>query len=708
MKKFISLILAGLMVLSIAACNQNPVDDVENPNDQQQEDVNNNEQGEEDISPEDSGEESEDSNVQTLNIHVPAEREVVSVETPEKVLKLTVSSTGDAPARNFVMKTDSVEIPSGCTLQYDVYLETAAVGMGVFDVKIHNGIFLGADSTKVDEGGYGLDVEFADISQYAYQRWYHREFPLHNDGSTVTLSTFRFSAGGLTNGCTNVCYYDNISIVDAEGNVIFAIDEDTIAETEIKTTSGISADFEIVNDPAPTLERLSADDYLYKQEIISNLTGHDSIELTYNLDDLRSLPALYVGDSDEACFFGVRGYVVVCYPEYIYLYRCDEAITEIASQKIVGNVCEKDFGLRLEINGTEIRGYFIDDMDGVEPWPEFVVGIEDMTGKTAGIMDISSRGITLKTVEYSELQVVEADSYYMNPVHEGLADPDILYYDGTYYLYGTNGPGYRVYTSPDMVNWEFSGFCMETGAWGIPDAYWAPDVEYYNGKFYMVCTVDRNLGLAVADSPLGPFEPIGELLLGFITFDGHIFIDDDGQAYLYYDSKYDGRQYGIYGAKIDLETATIDFSTETLCVFSEEVWESYGSNGGIGGNKVTEGPFILKHNGLYYLTYSGGAYDYYKYAVGYAVSESPLGTFEKYEGNPIHIGNATIHGTGHHSFVETPGGELFIVYHQHRTLTEVELRRPCIDRVRFAPTESGIDRLETYGPTTTPQPIPLG
>ena len=117
---------------------------------------------------------------------------------------------------------------------------------------------------------------------------------------------------------------------------------------------------------------------------------------------------------------------------------------------------------------------------------------------------------------------------------------------------------------------------------------------------------------------------------------------------------------------------------------------------------------MLKHNGLYYLTYSGSDYKSVNYAVGYGVSESPLGPFEKYKGNPIHIGNSAVHETAHHCFTETLDGELLIVYHQHKNVNEVELRKISIDKARFVPTESGIDRLETYGPTTTPQPMPLG
>lgn len=80
---------------------------------------------------------------------------------------------------------------------------------------------------------------------------------------------------------------------------------------------------------------------------------------------------------------------------------------------------------------------------------------------------------------------------------------------------------------------------------------------------------------------------------------------------------------------------------------------------------------------------------------------------KKYEHNPILVGNSQIHGVGYHSIVTIPeSGEMWMVYHCHNSLTQVQERKICIDRMRFSSVEGEIDRLEVYGPTVTPQPYP--
>jgi xylan 1,4-beta-xylosidase len=79
---------------------------------------------------------------------------------------------------------------------------------------------------------------------------------------------------------------------------------------------------------------------------------------------------------------------------------------------------------------------------------------------------------------------------------------------------------------------------------------------------------------------------------------------------------------------------------------------------------VTEGPFMLKHKGTYYLMYSGTGADSPNYGVGYATSKSPTGPFVKYSGNPIAHRGGNVLGPGHHCVVQGPDGKLWMVYHQ--------------------------------------------
>lgn len=280
-----------------------------------------------------------------------------------------------------------------------------------------------------------------------------------------------------------------------------------------------------------------------------------------------------------------------------------------------------------------------------------------------------------------------------NPVVEGLADPDVLYHDGVYYLYGTSyrlSQGYEVFTSTDLVNWENRGVCLDS-AWGLTRWYWAPDVEEHNGKFYMLASVDEHLGLCVADSPLGPFVPQNGFLFEK-TIDGHIFFDGD-DMYIYYVSWREGHSYGIWGCRMQADCLTPDLTTEKRVIWATEAYEKDKGN-------VTEGPYMLVKDGKYYLTYSGSHYESQDYCVCYAVADSPLGDFRKYKYNPILKGDGVrVFGAGHHCVTTMPDSEeMVIVYHTHNDKNSIHPRHISMDLLRFRETPDG-PVLECDGPT---------
>src|SRR6185437_14034712 len=102
---------------------------------------------------------------------------------------------------------------------------------------------------------------------------------------------------------------------------------------------------------------------------------------------------------------------------------------------------------------------------------------------------------------------------------------------------------------------------------------------------------------------------------------------------------------------------------ETVCISPSLKWE-----GGI----VNEGPFVLKHDGLYFLTYSAVGYMSPDYCIGYATATSPLGPWTKqHTQGPILHKTDTVSGPGHHCFIDSPDHkELFIAYHTHQFLKE--------------------------------------
>ena len=382
------------------------------------------------------------------------------------------------------------------------------------------------------------------------------------------------------------------------------------------------------------------------------------------------------------------------------------SVNEIISHAIEHLDMKQQIKLRVERAGQTLRLYFLDDLSSdIIPWPEIEISdAEDNGGTLLGYIDDG------RAASFGEIAVYGADSLYdtglsgdgpqfTNPVSDkSLADPQVIFWEGKYYLYSTSyWRGFKVYESEDLVNWTDMGVCLD-GAWDNPGGkFWAPEVSVKDGKFYMVFSNSNDLGIAVSDSPLGPFIAPEKPLLES-TIDGHLFFDDDGRVYLYYVSW--RSTYGIYGCELDPTLSSVIEGSEKLLLTASLTWEEQGE-------RIAEGPAILKHNGTYYLTYSGSHYSSKDYAVGYATCDSPLGEFEKYKGSPILSRSTTVNGTGHHSFVRVENtGELFIVYHCHRPTPEYTDRIICIDRVRFSPSKYGIDRIEIYGPTSTPQNYP--
>ena len=292
--------------------------------------------------------------------------------------------------------------------------------------------------------------------------------------------------------------------------------------------------------------------------------------------------------------------------------------------------------------------------------------------------------------------------YYQNPVLKGYADPDVLYYKGTYYLYATSSSlpvGYEVYVSKDLVNWEYGGIVMGE-IWGMKRWYWAPDIMERNGKFYMLVSVNEHLGIATANSPLGPFIPEPHYLFEK-SIDGHYFIDEDGSVYIFYVSWRPGKSYALYGLRMETDCITPIPSTDTLVISAAEEWETQKA-------PVAEAPYVLKHKGKYYLTYSGSHFESNSYAVGYATADSPLGPYKKFEGNPILSQHYKAHGPGHHCIVKSPDGQkMFILYHIHHDTDTISPRNICVDRIRFIAQKDTADRLEVYGPSVIPKPYPL-
>ena len=446
----------------------------------------------------------------------------------------------------------------------------------------------------------------------------------------------------------------------------------------------------------------------------------------------------YVPFSKSAIVFGAAksgdgyvGYAMFTSDHEVCLYEFDTTdadnvkMTRLARDTIYWPREDGKFisDIRVEKVGGIYSFYFLDDAAGIEPWPEFQFELE-AKGTLAGYADNNyedgmSDGIVISDCSKKPY----TGKTYVNPLTTSqTADPCVIYHDGVYYCYSTSaGLGYYVYSSTDLINWENRGLCIGT-VWGFETQsgyYWAPDVTEYNGKFYMVLTVDGKVGFAVADSPLGPFVPEENYILpspeqdGILVgdhtpwfIDGELFIDDDGKKYLYFNKgKYTDGPAGIYVMELCDDIVTPKYETMKRVIVPDEQWE-FGENDHKLG--TVEGSVMTKYNGKYYLTYSGSDYAQAWYGLGIAVSDSPMGDFVKIEAQPFLTYTYEALGPGHHSFFEAPNGELYIAYHVHYSTTEVHPRLLCIDRARFSTSKYGHVRVEVYaGPTSTPQPVPI-
>lgn len=303
------------------------------------------------------------------------------------------------------------------------------------------------------------------------------------------------------------------------------------------------------------------------------------------------------------------------------------------------------------------------------------------------MLNVSSKNMA--TENQTKEQHSPADSIF-------LADPTIFYNKGTYYLYGTGGKdGFLVYTSTNLKNWKGpagakNGYALLKGDAFGTSGFWAPQVFEKEGKFYMAYTANENIAIAKSDSPLGPFKQVNIKPISGSgkQIDPFVFTDDDGTKYLYHVRLGNGNR--IYVAKMKDDFSDIQPQTLQECITATAPWENTASSAW----PVTEGPTVLKHKNRYYLFYSANDFRNIDYAVGYAVATTPYGSWKKYSGNPI-ISRSNIgrNGTGHGDFIKDKKGNLYYIFHTHRSNKQVAPRVTALVKAKFAEDTSGIDKV---------------
>jgi beta-xylosidase len=266
------------------------------------------------------------------------------------------------------------------------------------------------------------------------------------------------------------------------------------------------------------------------------------------------------------------------------------------------------------------------------------------------------------------------------------ADPAPLVYNNTVYLYvgqdtaavGVNTyqmPGWLIFSTTDMVNWTNHGLCLTTKdfTW----AAWAANAAHCierNGKFYWyISTIHKAnedskggvaIGVAVADSPTGPFvDAIGKALItndmttdmahSWDDLDPAVFIDDDGQAYLFWGNG------SCKWVKLKENMIEIDGPIHTFTP-----------------KNFTEGPWIYKRNGLYYLLYAAN----FPETVEYCTSDNIQGPWT-YRGM---VQDTAPNTTTTHPGVIDYKGKTYYFYHNGALPTGGSYRRSvCVDYMYF-------------------------
>jgi arabinoxylan arabinofuranohydrolase len=254
-----------------------------------------------------------------------------------------------------------------------------------------------------------------------------------------------------------------------------------------------------------------------------------------------------------------------------------------------------------------------------------------------------------------------------NPIVQTIytADPAPLVYNGRVYLYTDhdedgsttyNMKDWRVYSSDDMVNWTDYGSPMSlaTFAWADANA-WAGQVAARNGKFYWYVPMRQRsngqmaIGVGVADSPTGPFkDALGHPLVANNEFDPTVFIDDDGQAYLYWGNpdlwyvKLNADMISYSGSPTQIPLTTAGFGTRTGNPSRPTLFE--------------EGPWVYKRNGLYYNVFAAQCCSEF---IAYSTAPGPTGPWT-YRGTIMPSQGSSF--TNHPGVIDFKGGSYFF-YH---------------------------------------------
>lgn len=283
-------------------------------------------------------------------------------------------------------------------------------------------------------------------------------------------------------------------------------------------------------------------------------------------------------------------------------------------------------------------------------------------------------------------------SFGQNPIvrDQFSADPTARVFEGEIYVFPSHDiptppnknlrkdwfcmADYHVFSSENLTSWTDHGVIVSQNKvpWVDSTSYsmWAPDCIERNGKYYFYFPANKKVagpngrkgfgvGVAIADKPEGPYVPLNEPIKGVNGIDPNVFVDKDGQAYLYWAM---GR---IYVAKLNNDMTELASEPQIIANLPQK--------------GLKEGPFLFECKGIYYLTFPHVENRIER--LEYAMGDSPVGPFKMtgvvMDESPMNC------WTNHQSFIEYKG-QWYLFYHQDAYSPKFDKNRSiCIDSLFF-------------------------
>jgi len=252
------------------------------------------------------------------------------------------------------------------------------------------------------------------------------------------------------------------------------------------------------------------------------------------------------------------------------------------------------------------------------------------------------------------------------------ADPAPLVHEGRLFLYTSHDEDvtvkdfytmndWRLYSTTDMVNWTDHGSPagLKSFSWGT-DSAWAPQGIARNGKFYLYVPLNNNtgarIGVGVSNSVTGPFtDPLGKALAqnGSSNIDPTVFVDDDGQAYMYWGN-----------------------GTLRYVKLNSDMTSTAGSITNVSLSGFTEGPWFYKRAALYYMVYAATSGSE---KISYATSDSPTGPWTV-RGDVMAAGSTF---TNHPGVVDYKGHSYFFYHNSSLPGGNNYKRSVCVEEFSY-------------------------